>query len=90
MSVVNVGRWMGWVECEDDGDTWLECCMVLWQAGKTYSDSIDAAGVSVSRARGALDKLDLRRRVYTCIRVSDALLRVYSCQNQGRRGRMDP
>ena len=35
------------------------CGMVLWQAGKTYSDSVDAAGVSVSRARGALDKLDL-------------------------------
>ena len=53
------------------------CCMVLWQAGKTYSDSVDAAGGSVSRARGALDKLDLRRRVYTCsVRVSDALLRV--------------
>ena len=52
------------------------CGMVLWQAGKTYSDSVDAAGVSVSRARGALDKLDLWRRVYTCIRVSDALLRV--------------
>ena len=42
-----------------------------------YSDSVDAAAVSVSRARGALDKLDLRRRVYTCsVRVSDALLRV--------------
>ena len=52
------------------------CCMVLWQAGKTYSDSVDAAGVSVSRARGALNKLNLRRRVYTCIRVHDAVLRV--------------
>ena len=52
------------------------CCMVLWQAGKTYSDSVDATGVSVSRARGVLDKVDLRRHVYTCIRVSDALLRV--------------
>ena len=28
-SVVNVGRWMGWVECEDDGDVWLESC-VAW------------------------------------------------------------
>ena len=33
------------------------CCMVLWQAWKKYSDSDDAAGMSVSRARGALDKL---------------------------------
>ena len=58
--VVNVGQWMGWVECEDDGYAWLESCvawfcgMVLWQAGKTYSDSVDAAGVSVSRAHGCV------------------------------------
>ena len=40
-------------------------CMVLWQASKTNSDSVDAAGVSVSRARNALNKLRLVMKAYT-------------------------
>ena len=49
-------------------------CMVLWQARKTYSDSVDATGVSVSRAHNALNKLGLVESVYTCNRMTDALL----------------
>ena len=39
-----------------------------------YSDSVDAAGVSVSRARDALNKLGLVEGMYTRNRVTDALL----------------
>ena len=39
--------------------------MVLWQARKTYSDSVDAAGVSVSRARDALNELGLVMKACT-------------------------
>ena len=60
--------------------------MVLWQARKTYSDSVDAAGVSVSRARDALNELGLVEGVYTCNRVTDALLRV-AARTSGRLGR---
>ena len=65
----------GWV----DGDAQLHSvlwCMVLWQARKMCSDSADVTGVSMSRARNVLKELSLVEGVYTCNRMTDALLRV--------------
>ena len=53
---------MDWVDCKNNcgarlhGVLW---CMLLWQASKMYSDSVDTAGVSMSRARNALNEVGL-------------------------------
>ena len=41
-----------------------------------YSDSVDSASVSVSRACDVLNELGFVEGVYTCNRVTDALLRI--------------
>ena len=51
--------WMGWVECKDDCDAWLESC-VVWFCGRlgrhSYCDSVNAASVSVSTAHKVFNK----------------------------------